>query len=222
MDHTLWDLEKNAGETLVELFEEFRFSEFTSCSPEDFVALFQKHNKEQWVLYEQKSIDKRTLREQRFQLAMNDMGIAEKNRPATMWNLFLERCPARTNLMPNAREVLEFLCEKYPVYILTNGFAETQRKKLKNAGLSSFVKGIVISEETGYRKPQKEIFDHALETARAKPFETVLIGDSLEADVMGAVQAGWEAVFFNPEKKTTELPLQVAQIHNLLELKERF
>jgi len=219
LDHTIWDLEKNAEETLIELFDEFGFNKVTTFTSLDFVASFSKFNEQQWVLYEKKLIDKPTLRENRFRLAMSEIGIPPENQPLDMWNHFLERCPQRTNLIPNAKEVLDILSGKYPLYIITNGFSETQRLKLQNAGLSHYFEKVIISEEIGWRKPQKEIFEYAQKLAMVIPKEAVMIGDSLETDVKGSIEAGWNSVFYNPNSLTN--PHQdVLEIKSLLELKD--
>lgn len=218
LDHTLWDLEKNAEETLIELFLELGFGNLTSFSPKDFVVSFSKFNERQWDLYEKKLIDKPTLRQSRFLLAMDEINIPKENQPLDMWSHFLERCPQRTNLMPNATEVLEALSKNYPLYIITNGFSETQRKKLQNAGLTHYFEEIIISDEVGYRKPQKEIFGFAQNLAKVQAHEALMIGDNLEIDVRGAVNAGWNSVHYNPIaiQSTNQ---DFLEIKNLLELK---
>lgn len=219
LDRTLWDFEQNASETLVELFHEFNFGKLTDSLPSDFVQSFRKHSQALWSLYDQRLIDKQTLRERRFRLAMDDLDIAPEYRPDSMWNHFLAQCPTRTNLMPGAREILESLSKNYPLYIITNGFMEVQRKKLEYAGLSSYFKDVIISEEVGYKKPEKEIFELSLNRAGLRNSQAIMIGDSLELDVMGALGAGWEAVWFNPHKIDSAMKPQVNEITDLSELR---
>lgn len=200
LDRTLWDFEKNANETLVELFDEFNFSNYTNHTSQDFVDSFRKHTHSLWQEYEQGIIDKQTLRERRFQLAMEDIAVPLHNRPVLMWNHFLERCPYRTNLLPGTHEVLNSLSQHYPLYIITNGFTEIQRTKLENTGLLGFFNDVIISEEVGCKKPEKAIFELALKRAGiVNSQDALMIGDSLEHDVLGAMNAGLQAVWMNSQ-----------------------
>jgi putative hydrolase of the HAD superfamily len=142
-------------------------------------------------------------------------------RPQNMWAKFLDNCPEKTNLMPHAIETLDYLTGKYPLYLITNGFIETQHRKLNNSGLDKYFKGFIISEETGFQKPMKEIYDLAVQKANITHHQSVMIGDSISADVEGALNAGLHAVYYNPDKLETEKPKKAVEIYSLLELTQK-
>ena len=89
--------------------------------------------------------------------------------------------------------------------------------KIRLCNLGQYFKHIFISEVIGVNKPDPKIFEHALQTAGAQKHQSLMIGDSLEADVYGALDFGIDAIYFNPNK--AEKPANVpAQIHHLNEL----
>jgi putative hydrolase of the HAD superfamily len=85
----------------------------------------------------------------------------------------------------------------YQLHLITNGFEETQHSKLKYSGLTPFFREVITSEGSNSLKPQKEIFDYALEKAGATAADSIMIGDSLEIDVAGALNAGMDAIHVN-------------------------
>jgi putative hydrolase of the HAD superfamily len=117
-----------------------------------------------------------------------------------MSDVYLRLSPQKNHLFPHAHEVLQYLQNKYTLHIITNGFEEAQHIKLKSSDLTKYFKEIIISEHTGYKKPEREIFEFSAEKANAQSEECVMIGDGLEVDILGAQSAGWDAVFFNPYK----------------------
>lgn len=216
LDHTLWDLDANATLTLFELYDTYDFANYTNLTAEDFDVYFKLHNKNLWVLYENGEITKQVLREKRFELALNDLGIPIVARPTDMWNKFLTVCPTKSLLMPHALETLELLKSRFPLTLITNGFSETQRMKLAHAGLSDYFKHLVISEEVGFAKPSHLIFEKALSRHKIKPNQAIMVGDSFQADILGAHKAGIPAIWYKGVNEN--LPENVWVIQELYEL----
>jgi putative hydrolase of the HAD superfamily len=102
--------------------------------------------------------------------------------------------------MPHAIDVLNYLAPRYRLTIITNGFDEIQHLKLQSGNLTSYFDHIVTSQKAGHRKPDKRIFDFALENNNIKCHEAIMIGDNLITDIGGARNAGIANVFFNSEK----------------------
>src|SRR4029078_11525801 len=73
---------------------------------------------------------------------------------------------------------------------ITNGFEETQHSKLRNCGISEYFVEVITSEGSNSMKPKKEIFDYALNKAKAMQHQSIMIGDSIEVDIKGAINAG--------------------------------
>ena len=121
-----------------------------------------------------------------------------------------------------SREILQYLTEKRcNLHLITNGFEKTQRSKLKNSGLDGFFTHMITSETSNSVKPQKEIFDYALQKAGAQLNESIMLGDNLEADIGGAMNAGMDCVFVNHEKVSTDVK-PTYTIYHLKELENIF
>ncbi len=200
LDNTLWDFERNSTETLHELYHTHRLNELGVSSPEVFIKTYQERNAMMWEQYRLGKIDKETLRNKRFALTFWDMGLDAELAPPELAEDYISISPKKNYLFPHAHEVLTYLHEKYMLHIITNGFQEAQYIKLDSADLSKYFAEIIISEHTGFKKPDVNIFYHSLEKANATAEDCLMIGDGLEVDVIGALNAGWDAVFFNPDK----------------------
>jgi putative hydrolase of the HAD superfamily len=116
--------------------------------------------------------------------------------------------------------VLDYLQTKYHLHVITNGFAQVQYRKMDQSKLTPYFKTITNSEMAGAKKPNPIIFEHALQVAEAQKSNSVMIGDSFEADVKGALDFGMQAVFFNPFQE--EVSSTICQINQLVDLKNIF
>lgn len=108
-----------------------------------------------------------------------------------------------TELIPGATALLEQLAGNVTMYVVTNGISKTQRARLEGAGLTDFFEGIFVSEETGFQKPMAGFFDHVFaRIPQFDPARTIIVGDSLSADIAGGNQAGIATCWFNPDRKS--------------------
>ncbi|MBS1601649.1 MAG: HAD-IA family hydrolase, partial [Bacteroidetes bacterium] len=106
--------------------------------------------------------------------------------------------PSRTILFPYTLEILNYLTDKgYQLHLITNGFESVQHSKLANSGLTGYFREVVTSEGSNSLKPHKEIFEYAFLRAGALPAESIMIGDSIEADIQGGINAGIDQVYVN-------------------------
>ena len=216
LDHTLWDFETNARETLEELYHVYGIADFHKGSAQDFVLAYEKINYALWLEYEQKRITKEKLRTERFVLAFQEIGINKKYLPDNIWGDYLERCPKKTNLIKGAKLICNYLHPKYQLHLITNGFEKTQNIKVEYSELDSFFDTLTTSECVGVAKPHPEIYTEALSKARAKAEDCLMIGDNIINDVLGAMDMGIDAIWFNPGKIITDKPVE--QIKELSEL----
>ncbi len=201
LDHTIWDFETNANETLRELYHFYELHKFSSNSEDDFLAIYHKNNDKLWDLYRQHKIEKPLLRTKRFTDTFIEMGVKEADVPTSIWDHYLEVCPTKTALIPGAIETLDYLASRYRLHLITNGFAETQRRKLKNSRLDHYFDTLTISEEVGVQKPHPLIFSTALKNAGSKESTSTYVGDNEIADVMGGLNSGWKVFWYNPMNK---------------------
>lgn len=199
LDHTIWDFDRNAEETLHELYFRYSFDHiFNSPTSETFIATYTTNNHRLWDLYHHGKIDKPTLRKLRFADTFTQLGVNPELFPVAFEEEYLEICPTKTNLFPNAHETLGYLQDRYTLHLISNGFKEACEKKLEHSKLAPYFDTIVISEIVGINKPDRRIFEHALKNGKAIKEEAVMIGDNIDADVRGAQNAGLDAIFFNP------------------------
>lgn len=113
---------------------------------------------------------------------------------------FLDLLPTRKLLFPETVNTLQFLTDKgYRLHLITNGFEATQHSKLKNSKIDHFFMEVITSEGSNSIKPKKEIFDYALKKANALASDSIMIGDSIEVDIQGAINAGIDQVYMNHE-----------------------
>ncbi|WP_342647023.1 YjjG family noncanonical pyrimidine nucleotidase [Mucilaginibacter sp. CSA2-8R] len=220
LDHTIWDFDRNAEETLQELFVLHNLEALGLKSATEFITTYTHNNHALWADYHLGKIDKETLRQTRFRKTFTDLGLHPDVVPVEFEDAYVELCPTKTNLFPHAHETLSYLQQKYSLHLITNGFKEATRRKVSGTGLEKYFTNIIISELVGVNKPDKAIFKHALELAGAKKEESIMIGDSLEADVYGALNFGMDAIYFNPLKvpKPEDVPVQIHSLDELTQL----
>ncbi|MDH5599425.1 MAG: hypothetical protein OEY34_09880, partial [Cyclobacteriaceae bacterium] len=113
LDHTIWDFERNANETLMELFEEYRVGEDKGLEDKEFIRIFHRENDRLWEKYDRKEIGRKEIREQRFKNILTEVNPGLLHLSDEMAHTFLNRCPEKTQLFPHAVEVLESLYQKY-------------------------------------------------------------------------------------------------------------
>lgn len=199
LDHTLWDFETNARETLLELYSQFNLSGKGIESFPEFHERYSFHNDILWERFRKGYISRDLLRWKRMFVTLLDFRIADEPLSREMGKKFLEILPTRTHLFPHALEILDYLGSKnYPLHLITNGFELTQQQKLDHSGIARYFTHMITSEKAGTLKPHRGIFDFALKKVHISSGETVMIGDTYEVDIIGAMEAGMDQVWFNP------------------------
>lgn len=219
LDDTLWAFSQNARDTFEEVYNRYDLNRYFD-SFTHFYALYQKRNAELWVEYGNGDITKEELNRQRFFYPLQAVGVDDEALAKQYSDHFFTIIPTKTGLMPHAREVLEYLAPKYNLYILSNGFRELQSCKMRSAGIDVYFKKIVLSEDLGIMKPWPEIFNFALSATQSQLRESLMIGDSWEADIKGAQGIGMHQVFYNPANRTELSFRPTYLIHDLKELTE--
>jgi YjjG family noncanonical pyrimidine nucleotidase len=217
LDHTLWDYETNSIATIHELLVEFAPQIGREMAFEEFYPIYFEHNHVLWSRYRHNEIDNLTLRYERWRMTFADFGIAEAGWMYDMSEAFLEQCPRKPGLMPNALFILDLVREHYPLHLITNGFSHIQDLKLAHSGLRQYFDVIVTPDGVGEKKPHPKIFQEALAAADCTPENALYIGDSYAEDVIGGHGAGMQVVYFNPKGK--ENPAGFPEIQDLMELR---
>ncbi len=222
LDHTLWDFDTNAKASLIDIFGEFRLSE--KVTP-DFDAFYQKylhHNKILWERYQNGFITAEELKWRRMWRTMMEFKVGDEVLAKNISARFLEILPVKDGMFPHAYEILEYLKNKnYQIHLITNGFEKTQWSKIRNSKIDHFFTHVITSEASNSMKPEKEIFDFAMNQSGALLHESIMIGDNLDADIQGAMNAGMDNIFVNhidatTDKKPTYTVTHLKELENIL------
>ena len=195
LDNTLWDFSANSREALKQTLEKLDLISQLS-SFDDYFHLYEQINESLWSDYRDKKITKQALIVERFSRSLGAFHIINHNWEGIN-SLYLEYMALQTKLFPGTLETLTYLKSKgYQMHIITNGFIEVQHAKLKNCGLTGYFGKVFISEEIKTTKPHREIFEHALKSTNASKKKSIMIGDSYEIDIEGALAFGMDQIMF--------------------------
>lgn len=216
-DGTLMDFALAQQKALEEIYSKSFISALLPYSP-FILDCYDKSNKSWWEKLEKGECTKTELQIGRFSDFFELIGIPGD--PEEFNRQFMQALGAGQFLIDGAAEITGKLSQKYDIYIITNGIAETQHKRIDTCGYISSIKGIFVSEETGYAKPNREYFRYVLNSiGDLDPSHYIVIGDSLSSDILGAKNAGIECIWYNPakEKNINSLPIKY-EISSLGEL----
>ena len=198
LDHTLWDFDANAKESLAELYDSFKLDSIAIGSFQLFYSTYLNHNATLWTRFEKGYITVEELKWKRMWRTLLDFQIADEKLAKDMSAHFLTILPTKKKVFEHTYEILDYLTDKkYSLHLLTNGFEKVQRLKLTSSNLTKYFKNIITSEISNSVKPKKEIFEYALHKANGKIEECIMIGDNLNADILGAKNAGMDSIFVN-------------------------
>lgn len=222
LDHTLWDFEANSRQTLEELYSNLQLLDRGVHDFDLFHKNYLVHNEMLWARYRNGYIKVDELRWKRMWLTLLDFKIGDETLARTMATQFLDLLPTRKLLFPYTIEILDYLSNKnYKLHLITNGFEKTQHSKLEYSGLSKYFIEVITSEGSNSLKPHKEIFDYALSKTKASTEESIMIGDSVEVDIQGAMNAGIDQIYVNhlnvePEIKPTYIVYSLKELESIL------
>lgn len=211
LDNTLWDFNANSYDALKIALKKMDLLERVG-NYDSYFSVYYAVNERLWDLYRENKITKNVLRGLRFEesLELNNTpihGIGDLLNEA-----YLAEMPKQLKLVPGARKVLDYLHHRYRMSIITNGFKEVQVDKLIQSGLKKYFDKVFISEEVGAQKPQRKIFEHAVKSMNAPKKKSLMIGDSWEADIMGAKQFGIDQVYYCPQSSELHLSEETVEV----------
>ncbi len=215
LDHTLWDFEKNSGLALQTIFNEQNIG----IDLDAFLKIYSKHNFSYWELYRVDKITQDELRLGRLKDSFVEMNYEiEDEKILFLADEYVRYLPEFGHLFDETIEILDYLKPKYKLHIITNGFAELQDKKLKVSKIKHYFETVTNSNSIKVKKPNPLIYEFALQSAKAKKETSIMIGDCLESDVRGALNAGIDAIWFS-ENDADEFK-NIKRVSQLLALKK--
>jgi YjjG family noncanonical pyrimidine nucleotidase len=198
LDNTIWDFNSNSFDALYIALKKLHLLEEIG-SYNAFFKIYCEVNERLWDLYRQGLMSKKVLSVQRFEESFERHGTPVNIGGGVVNIAYLNEMPSHTRLVNGAREVLDYLHGRYEIAIITNGFKEVQYDKIRKSELSKYFSKIFISEEIGEQKPGKKIFEYAIKSMNAPKKSSLMIGDSWEADIIGAMNFGIDQIYFNPK-----------------------
>ena len=219
LDRTLWDFETNSHEELVNLYHVHKLHQRGISLQNEFIKVYKKINHQCWEDYRKNLITKEKLRSERFMKTLLHFGIDDKKLANKLGDDYVHNSPNRTILIDGAIDLLEALKDHFHMHIITNGFEEVQWVKLRNSKLLPYFKEVITSEAVGVKKPDPKIFQFAVEKANATVVESVMIGDDLKTDIIGAIQVGMKCIYYNPHGNVNKYPVW-REVKSLLKIKE--
>lgn len=213
-DETLFDFRK--GEAIC-FADTMKDQELPSSGP----SLFEDYKKislELWTALELGQIEKDFLKTERWRRLFEKHGLNGDAKRAS--DRYLGGLSNQAHLFDDSLATCEALKGRATLGFVTNGVASVQRSRLALSTLAPLFDFMVISEDCGYTKPDRRIFDHALSQAKHADRSSVLmVGDRLEADILGAKNAGIDSVWYNPAGLKNHLGVQPTyEIRKLSEL----
>jgi YjjG family noncanonical pyrimidine nucleotidase len=215
-DGTLFDFEKCEADALYATLNSFDIS----SSGEDLLALFKQVNTRIWEEFENKLISAGELKIERFRRYFSMINVNAD--PGKFSNRYLYNLSKGTDLLPEAYSLLQKIHSLFKIVIITNGLTSVQKPRFENSAIFPFVDKYVISEEFGVPKPNKEIFEHALEIVdHMEKSTTLMIGDKLSSDIKGGHDFGVDTCWYNPLllDNSSEINPEF-EIHSLSELEQ--
>lgn len=200
LDDTLWNFTANSALSLKKLYEISPILRKLFKNIDDFIEIYHKNNSLLWLLYSRGEVTTRQLKEERWRrtLATRQFEVLTAVCEELERN-YLDILARQKEMIPGVIDMLENLSKHFILAILSNGFSSTQYSKLANSGIGKYITRTIVSEEIGINKPDKALFSYAIrETGAQAPF--LMVGDNAETDVLGAMNAGWNAIWYNPKR----------------------
>jgi len=215
LDHTLWDFDANSNQSFKYIFKEL----YIKVDFEKFKTYYYPINDAYWKLFRENKISKNDLRFGRLNDTFTKLNYkVNDDIIKKLSEAYIDNLSNYNTLIEGTLDLLDYLKPKYKMHIITNGFQEVQSKKMVKSGLKPYFDTVITSEQVGVKKPNPKIFAFALGLCDAKKEECLMIGDNYEADVMGALDFGIDAIFCNFNKRASAQ--NIKSVTNLIELKQ--
>lgn len=216
-DNTLLDFTKTEEQAFVTTMKNHGYPHDTQTK-----AVYDVLNHDLWKKYERGEITREEVVNTRFGKLFAQMGVTGDG--VLFEQEYQEMLGTGSFLIEGAVTLLEEVKKAgYQIYIVTNGVAKTQYRRLKESGISDLADGIFISEELGYQKPSKKFFDIVFDKIGEEfRTESLIIGDSLTSDILGGNNAGIKTCWLNPEHHHNEMDAsvdyEIAQLDDLYDI----
>lgn len=170
-------------------------------SEEEAVKTYSDINLRYWHLFESGEISREQIFTGSFVTLLNTFGInGDAKKLSSEYGALLSM---QHQLVDGAEDILHYCKEKgYRIYVASNGLSSTQYRRIGESGVSEYFEKVFVSEDSGYKKPEREFFDYIVENGDEKDrSRMLLVGDSQSSDILGGINAGIDTCWFNPSGK---------------------
>lgn len=219
LDDTLYDFSAASQESFRETYDLLHYERYFN-SFEHFYSIYEPYNLQLWHIYGEGKITKEELNKRRYSYPLEVVGVRDQELTDTFCREALGRIPTKNKLIEGAKELLEYLRPKYNLYILSNGFKELQSRKMCTVGIDKYFDALILSEDIGVNKPNRELYEYALQKTASTTEDSIMIGDMFETDIMGAANIGMKQIYFNPKKKEGMPFTPTYMVTELLQIKD--
>lgn len=217
LDHTLWDFDKNSKLSFAQIFKEQNIH----IGLDTFLEVYTPINFAYWKLYREEKVSKSNLRYSRLKDTFDQLNYTiNDDLIAILAEDYIKYLPNYNYLIDGTIDVLTYLSKKYQLHIITNGFKKVQHLKLEKSNIKKYFKTIITSECVGVKKPNPKIFEYALQQVNAIPQDCIMIGDNLEADILGAFEFGILPIHLELNNNTGNINNAFIQVNSLIALKQ--
>lgn len=223
LDDTLIDFTTNSRMALVETFHYAKLDRWFSdqyC----WIRCYEKHNHALWDAAARGEITSTFLKAERFRRPLVEAGMPKHEAymiSDDLSRLYLNFLANEKELVPGAVEALSAVRRSgTKVGILSNGFSCVQGRKIERAGLTGYIDRVVLSDDIDIMKPDVRLYKYAMETVGVQdPSQHIMIGDNINTDIKGALDAGWTAFFLQPRhgKPRVDVPDGVVSVDSLFQ-----
>ena len=218
LDNTVWAFDENSRDTFVEMYEKYHFNRYFD-SFDQFFRIYSEKNVQLWVDYGAGRITKDEFNGIRYAYPFRVVGAYDEALINRYTKDYMSRIALKEKLMPHTVEALDYLYNRYNLYVLSNGFRELQVQKLRSSGVEKYFKRVILSEDIGVHKPDSQIYSFALSATQSELRTSIMIGDAWNTDIQGAINIGMDYVFFNLQNNVPPVrPMH--EIHDWNEIKK--
>lgn len=195
LDNTLFDFDRSEADALRCMLETLGLP-----ISQDIITAYNSINAGLWRRLERGEITREVLVYERFAKLFEQFGLSAD--PVRAQSVYITALSASYHYLPGAQELLEQLCPKYALYLVSNGTAQVQDGRIARSGIAKYFKDIFISQRIGADKPSPVFFERCFaEIPNFRKAETIIVGDSLTSDILGGKNAGIVTCRYNPDGK---------------------
>lgn len=217
LDDTLLDHKSAEVAALEDVHQQLDL--FADTTADRLAEVYGEVNSRQWGLYSRGKVNRQQLQRNRFELTLQQLDL-DASRYEEVGTYYMQCYRNHWQWIDGAQKAYQQVRKKYPVGILTNGFAETQRKKFEKFDLYESASQTVISEDVGVLKPDPKVFAHATKLAQVEPTEILYVGDSFTSDIEGGSSFGWNTAWFTSNgdsQKHSKADFVFSEFSNLID-----